>query len=411
MRFRAAIVLILLLAIPAAEVFAQRRAPRQKAGQDATRLERIRVRMREFVDAGRASGIVTLVGYKGAIADLSAVGLRDLETKKPMEPDTIFQIASMTKPVTALGIMILMEEGRLTPADPVRKYLPKFAAQKLQVRAAESDQTGELSEIRSPSRAITIGDLLTHTSGMGGGYPKGFEDLFNRRDRTLAEAVDAFPERHLEFEPGSRWGYSNMGIATLGRIIEVVSGQPFDDFIAERVFKPLGMKDTHFFVPVEKRDRIATIYRFDGEKLSKADVDLYREGAKYPAPEGGLYSTAGDLFRLYQMMLNGGELEGRRIISRATVDLMTRNHTGDLRAGFSPGMGYGYGWSVIRDASGMFRLQSIGTFGHGGLWKTWGYADPSKGLVGIILMQRLSDDGDLSDEFNAFATLAGAAVE
>src|SRR5262249_19524560 len=155
-------------------------------------------------------------------------------------------------------------------------------------------------EIRKPSRPITIRDLMTHTSGMGGGYPEALKDLFEKRDHTLAEAVEAFPQRPLEFEPGTKWGYSNMGIATLGRIIEVVSGKSYEAFISERIFQPLGMKDSHFLVPQNDRDRIAAIYQYDGKSLKRANLDLYHADAKYPAPEAGLYSTASDLFRFYQ---------------------------------------------------------------------------------------------------------------
>jgi len=372
---------------------------------DAERLARIPERMKSFVDRGRAAGMVTLLAHKGKVIQQLAIGVQDLESQKPMKEDTIFQIASMTKPVTCVGIMILAEDGLLSIADPVEKFLPGFA--KLQIREKAD---GDIEEIRKPKRKITLRDLMTHTSGMSGGYPDEFKDLFAKRDRTLAEAVEAFPARFLDFEPGTKWGYSNMGIATLGRIIEIASGKSYENFLSERIFKPLGMNDSYFFVPENKRDRIATIYKLDDDKLAKADVDLYRKAAKYPAPEAGLYSTAPDLFRFYQMMLNGGTIEGKRILSKLSVELMTANHTGDLNAGFSPGVGFGLGWSVVRNAEGMFRLNSIGTFGHGGLWKTYGWIDPKKELVGVILMQRLSSDGDLADEFNSFMTMAAVAM-
>ncbi len=373
---------------------------------DAERLARIPERMKSFVDRGRAAGMVTLLAHRGKVVQLSAVGVQDLESNAQMKEDTIFQIASMTKPVTCVGVMMLAEDGLLAITDPVEKFLPAFA--NLQIR--EKKEGEDLEEVRKPKRKITIRDLMTHTSGMGSGYPDGFKELFEKRDRTLADAVDAFPTRFLDFEPGARWSYSNMGIAMLGRIIEVVSGKSYEAFLEERIFKPLAMNDSHFFVPETKRSRIARIYKLDGDKLSKAEVDLYRAGAKYAAPEAGLYSTAPDLFRFYQMMLNGGALDGKRILSKATVELMTQVHTGELKAGFSPGIGYGLGWAVVRNVEGMFRLNSIGTYGHGGLWKTYGFIDPKKELVGIILMQRLDGDGDLADELSAFMTMASAAV-
>lgn len=382
----------------------------KKDGIDLARLDRIPARMQSFVDRGRAAGIVTLVAYKGSIVNSSAVGFQDLETKTPVKVDTIFQIASMTKPVTAVGIMILVEDGLLALTDPVQKFLPNFAEIKLQVRAAETEQGSDMTEVRKPPRPITIQDLLTHTSGMGGGYPEGLQDLFNKRNRELADAVAAFPKRPLEFEPGTKWGYSNMGMAVLGRIIEIVSGRRYEDFMTDRIFNPLGMKDSHFFLPESKHSRLASVYRLEGDKLTKADLDIYHVGAKYPAPEGGMYSTAPDLFNFYQMMLNGGVLNDRRILSRAAADLMTRVHTGDLKAGFSPGVGFGLGWAVVRNVEGMFRLNSIGSYGHGGLYRTYGFVDPQKELTGVILMQRLSSDGDLADEINAFITMASAAV-
>lgn len=377
---------------------------------DPERLARIPERMKSFVKGGRAAGIVTLLAARGKVVQLSAIGMQDLESSAPMKEDTIFQIASMTKPITCVGVMILAEDGLLAITDPVEKFLPAFA--NFQIR--ERKEGEDLEEVRKPKRKITIRDLMTHTSGMSGGYPDGFKDLFDKRDRTLAEAVDTFPTRFLDFDPGARWSYSNMGIATLGRIIEVVSGKSYEAFLEERIFKPLAMNDSHIFVPEAKRSRIATIYKLDGDKLSKADVDLFRAGAKYSAPEAGLYSTATDLFRFYQMMLNGGLSgnmpDGKRILSKAAVELMTQVHTGDLKAGFSPGVGYGLGWAVVRNVEGMFRLNSIGTYSHGGLWKTYGFIDPRKELIGVILMQRLSGDGDMADEFSAFMTMAAAAV-
>jgi len=380
------------------------------AGIDAARIARMKARMQSFVNRGRVAGIVTLVAYKGSVIDLSAAGYQDFETKTPMKTDSIFQIASMTKPITAVGIMLLVEDGLLAISDPVQKYLPKFADLKVQVKAAESEQGSELSEIRKPSRSITIRDLLTHTSGMGGGYPEGFQDLFDKRNRTLAEAAEAFPKRLLDFEPGTKWGYSNMGIATAGRIIEIVSGKSYEEFITERVLLPLGMKDSHFFVPESKRDRIASVYKLDDTKLTKADVDLYRVGSKYSSPEAGLYSTASDLFNFYQMMLNGGTLDGQRILSKASVEVMTRVQTEDLKAGFSPGIGFGLGWAVVRNAEGMFRLNSIGTYGHGGLYHTYGFVDPQKELIGVFLSQRLGGGNDNADEINAFIAMSSAAV-
>ena len=372
---------------------------------EPTTQSNIAARLNEFVTAGKTAGAVFIIAHKGNV-ERGAVGVQDLETKAPMRMDSIFQIASMTKPITALGIMLLVDEGRVALVDPVSKYLPNFA----EVQVAEKQPDGSL-KFRKPARAITVRDLLTHTSGIGGGYPEKYKDNFETRAYGLADVVAAIPTRHLEFDPGARWSYSNMGIATLGRIIEVVSAKSYEQFLQERLFTPLGMNDTHCFLPANKRARLATIYQIQNDKLVKADVDHHRPNAKYPSPEAGLYSTAPDLLRLYQMLLNGGTHEGKRMLSKFALEQMTANHTGELKAGFSPGVGFGLGWAVVRNVEGTFRGQSIGTFAHGGLWKTYGWIDPKRELIGILMMQRLSSDGDQSDELNALAQLAAAAIE
>ena len=377
---------------------------------NVAQLGRLAARMQGFVDRGRAVGIVTLVAHRGKIVHRQAVGFQDQESKRPMEMGTLFHIASMTKPITGVAIMTLVDDGLVALTDPVARHLPAFAGVKLRQRAAEAAVGSGMEEVRAPARPITIRDLLTHTSGMRGGYPESMKDLFTNRDLTLEVAVEAFAKEHLESEPGTRWGYSNMGIATLGRIVEVVSGKPFEVYLTERVFGPLGMSDSHFFVPEGKLGRVASIYRREQSGLIREKRYDPRPGARYAMPEGGLYSTAPDLFRLYQMMLNGGVLDGQRVLSKAAVEVMTRVHTGELKAGFSPGIGYGLGWAVVRNTEGMFRLNSIGTFGHGGLLKTYGFVDPAKELVGVILMQRLSDDGDMGEEFNAFMAISSAAI-
>ena len=377
---------------------------------DARQLAKISARMRSFVERGRVAGMVTLIAHRGKVIHHQAVGVLDLDAARPMDQDALFHIASMTKPITALAVMTLVDDGLVALTDPVARHLPVFGDVKLRVKAAEAAVGSGLEELRAPARPITIQDLLTHTSGMRGAYPEPLKDLFMTRNLTLAEAVESFAREPLEVEPGSRWLYSNMGIATLGRIVEVVSGQRFEDYLEARVFGPLGMKDSHFFVPADKAGRIASIYQLERGRLVRDRRYDHRPAAAYVMPEGGLYSTARDLFRLCQMMLNGGFFEGRRILSRAAVEVMTQVHTGEMRAGFSPGIGFGLGWAVVRNTEGMFRYNSIGTFGHGGLFKTCYFVDPKKQLVGVILMQRLSDDGDLGEEFNAFMAMSAAAI-
>jgi CubicO group peptidase (beta-lactamase class C family) len=402
--------LLTLIALGLADAtFAQRKAAvrggpsANDAGMDAARLAAMQARMRSFVERGTIPGMVTLVARRGRVVSLAAHGVQDYETKTPMRADSLFQIASMTKPITAIGVMVLMEEGRLALSDPVSKHLPEFADLRV---SAGSGAEG----LKKPARAITIRDLMTHTSGMSGSYPAGRNDKFYAHDEPLADAVRAYARAPLAFEPGARWGYSNTGIAALGRIIEVVSGQPYEQFMHERIFAPLGLRDTHFFVPENKRGRVASIYQLADGKLKKVDLGIDRMPVKYAAPEGGLYSTAHDLFRLYQMMLDGGALDGRRILSKLSVEQMTAVHTGEMPAGFVPGMGYGLAWNVVARREGTFRLNSVGTFGHGGAYKTYGFVDPKQELIGVILMQRVSGDGDLSDEVNAFTVMTYAAI-
>lgn len=376
--------------------FAQPKA----SGPDEARLTQLKARMKTFVEQGRTAGIVTLLGYRGQIIHAHAVGHQDLETKTPMRLDTLFQIASMTKPVTAVAVMMAAEDGLLSLLDPIEKYLPECKT--LQVKGGEK-----------LARSITIRDLLTHTSGIGGGYPKSvgeFQMLYRKRDKTLAEAVKLFAQEPLEVQPGTKWIYSNMGIAMAGRIVEVVTGKRFEQFVEERLFAPLGMNDTHFFLPASKNARVAQIYQLTDTGLKKSTIEPTRENAVYSAPEAGLYSNAADMFRFMQMLLSGGRLNGKQVLSRTAVEVLTNNHTGTMTAGWSPGVGMGLGFQVVRNVEGMFRLQSVGTFTHGGAWQTYYFVDPIKELVGVILMQRQGGGGDTSDEFNAFVSMAEAAV-
>ena len=372
---------------------------------DEARLAAIPQRMQQFADRKSAAGYVMLVAHEGEIVLHEAVGLRDVETSSKMTTDAIFKIASMTKPITATAVMMLAEQGKLSPVDPVEKHLPDFKGQKM-VLARDGDKV----TLGPPPRVITIRDLLTHTSGMPGRGPEGVADLFSTRDRTLAEAVALYSQLPLSFEPGSKWRYSNTGIATLGRIVEVVSGVRYEEFLAKTIFEPLGMRDTFFFPSADKKARLAPVYESVDGTLKPGSIPLEWPSTLYPAPEGGLHSTAADLVRFYQMFLNGGELDGTRIVSPSTVEVMTRNHTGELTAGFAPGMGFGYGWSVVRNVDGTFRGNSIGTYGHGGAWRTYAFVDPVKKLIGVLLFQKIGGGGDVAPEINAFLQMANAAV-
>src|SRR5579862_144305 len=381
-----------------------------KAGMDPARLGHIPVRMQSFVDKGTIAGAVTLVARHGAVASFEAVGFQDLESKKPMRADTIFQIMSMTKPVTAVGIMMLEEEGKLAVGDPVEKYLSEFRG----LWVVDSSDGEKSRKLVKPSRPITIRDLLTHTSGMYANNPPAMADLKTWMGMPLSQIVAIGSQQPLDFQPGTKWQYSNIGIATLGRIIEVIADQPYEKFMESRIFQPLGMKDSYFFPPAEKFERIASCYVLEHDKLKKMGDDtlgggalLYRKGARNPLPEGGIYSTATDMTAFYQMMLNGGTYNGARLLSRSTVQVMTAIHTGDLDAGHSAGMGYGLAWAISRlpVAEVTLPLVSIGSYGHGGAFGTQGWVDPAKDLVGVFMVQRPA----ANTERNAFMAIANSS--
>lgn len=413
-RLSAAVALLLLSAgslLPQAahKAPASRSSPVAGLGLDGEKLRQIPIRLKAFVDQGEIAGAVVLAARRGELALLEAIGYQDLEARKPMQPDTIFQIMSMTKPFVGVGIMMLAEEGKLTLNDPVEKHLPEFRGQMV----AENGPDGT-RRLRKPSRPITIRDLMTHTSGMSGSPPPSAPDILQRLHLRLADAVLLYAQQPLEFDPNTQWRYSNMGIAVLGRIIEVISGQPFERFLAERILNPLGMKDSFIFPPADKTSRIAAVYRKRDGKLVKAGSEIlggdplqFRRGAVYSMPEAGLYSTAADLRRFYQMMLNGGILEGRRYLSRASVELMTAVHTGHLTSGHNPGTAFGLTWEVVKDITGAYALLSPGTFKHGGAFGTHGWVDPKKEIVGVFLIQRADDDRRPRD---VFMQMLGAAV-
>lgn len=378
-----------------------------KAGLDTERLKRIPARMQSFVDKGLVSGVVTLVQRNGVIGALDAVGLQSVESKTAMKSDTIFEVMSMTKPVTSVGIMILVDEGKLSLNDPVEKYLPEFKGMWLIDARIKDTATGRDKEMamKRPSRPITVRDLLTHTSGMREMPPEALADIYRKFDHTLKEAVHFYSQQPLEFDPGTKWAYSNTGMATLGRIIEVVADQPYERFLEERIFKPLGMTDTFFFVPEAKKPRIAAVYTSTKEgKLLNMGNGIYRPGAKYPMPEGGLYSTAQDMAAFYQMCLSGG----KGILSKAALDSMTTVHTGGLPVWGSTATGYGLGFNIIRGTDGTLSLSSIGSYGHGGAFGTQAWADPKTGLIGVVMVQKFPNDSD--DVHKAFRSMANAAV-
>ena len=392
-------------ALLAADAFQVEKIDPAAAGMSPDRLARIAPRMKEFVDSGKVAGIVTLVARHGHVASLDAAGYQDLERKIPMKAGSIFRIMSVTKPITCAGVMVLVDEGRLSLLDPAEKFVPEFKG--IRVNPCGT-RNGFDCQFVPAVRPFTVLDLMTHTSGFGEAGGRG-GTAPNSRLELIATSAQRM---NLIFQPGAAWNYSNFGIGVLGRIIEVASGQPFDDFMAKRIFEPLGMNDTSFQVPAAKDNRVATVYTFENGKLTPLDRSAIRSGG-ISSPDSGPLSTAGDLARFLQMMLNRGTLNGQRVLSAAAVETMTTSHTGTLQAGYSPGAGQGFGFEVVREPLGMFRYTSIGTFEKAGFYRTYVWADPAKDLIGIILMQRNTGgyQADMADEVNVFMAMAAAAID
>jgi len=373
---------------------------------DSQRLGKIQQRMQEYVDSAKTAGIVTLVEQNGKTVETSVAGMRNIEDNKAMRQDTIFQIMSMTKPFTAVGIMMLAEEGKLSLYDEVETYLPEFRDQPLNVNGW----------MKKPSRPIRIADLLSHTSGMRNEPQGAMRDLYHTMDHTLAEAVKEFAKEPLEFEPGTHWLYSNLGIATLGRIIEVVSGQSYESFIETRLLQPLQMKDTFFYPPADKLDRIAIVYLPKDGKLVRGGSDIlggdpaaYRKGAKYSAPEFGLFSTAEDLSHFCEMILNGGTWKGVRFLSPVSIQTMREPQTSGMQAGWYPGADYGLAWEIVNRPLGMLGLLPIGTFGHGGAFGTHEWIIPKRNMITIFMTACEGDCSSLPE--HAFQEMVAASVQ
>ncbi len=372
---------------------------------------RIPERMHHFVEDKTVAGVVTLVAQGNDVVEFDAEGMADVEAGRPMRKDTIFQIMSMTKPVTAIGIMMLAEEGKLALRDPVEQYLPEF--KNLRVVTNQGPDGGRLGE---PEHAITIRDLLTHTAGITDAAPADIKDYQHQMNVPLDEVVRQLATQRLLFQPGTAWSYSSAGIEILGRIIEVCSGQKYEDFIAERILRPLKMQDSFFFPPADKTSRIAMVYVGKDGNLVRAPGDIlggdpskYRKGAVFPAPGWGLYSTAEDLLHLYRMMLNGGVYEGHRYLSPFSVHLMTEPHTAEIRpVGWMRGSDYGLAWEVVTDPLGELDGHSVGSYGHGGAFGTQGWIDPASQMISILLIQRAN--GGTDSMTRIFLNMAEASV-
>ena len=353
-------------------------------------------KMKEGVAQNEIAGAVTLVANKEKILHLDATGFADVTTQAPLSRDSLFWIASMSKPVTGVAVLIMQDEGKLSIDDPVEKYIPEFANYKT--------KSGEKA-------TITIKHLLTHSSGM----PEATAEEM-KASRTLAELIPHFLNKPLQFDPGSKWQYCQSSINTAGRIVEIVSGQSFDQFVQERIFAPLDMKDTTFYPTDAHAARIAKSYKKTDSKLTEAPIFILdgkpaTSHDRYPAANGGLFSTALDYCRFGQMLLNGGELNGHRILKSETVKLFSSVQFPDHKTGFTPGNGWGIGCCIVREPQGVSAMLSPGTFGHGGAFGTQAWIDPQKNLIYILMVQRSNfPNADNSEVRKAFQQAAADAL-
>jgi CubicO group peptidase (beta-lactamase class C family) len=380
-------------------------------GFSAERLTRISASLQKYIDGGKVAGMISLVSRKGKVVHCDRYGWKDLASRQPMELDTIFRIYSMSKPIVSSAAMMLLEENRFHLNDPVSAYLPAFTNMKV-----IGQQNGDEVELVDARREITIRDLFTHSSGLSYGFDdEDYQDRLyqqkvwklreTRPELTLAEVVDIVGGLPLRFHPGSDYHYS-FSIDVLGRLVEVISGIPLDRYLQDRIFDPLGMVDTAFWVPPEKAHRLASNYSPDDKAPGKIkDIDPnhkseYTRPVKFFSGGGGLVSTTSDYLRFCQMLLNKGELEGTRLLGRKTVEFMFQNH---LPAGVylnqDPSCGFGLGGAVILDAAKTQMLGSNGLWWWGGAASTLFWIDPQEELIGLLMLQLMSSPYPLEMEY------------
>jgi CubicO group peptidase (beta-lactamase class C family) len=389
---------------PARAAAATATATPESVGISTQRLGRMHAGMQALVDRKEAGGIVTLVARDGKIVDVHTNGFQDVEGKTPMRENTIFRIASMSKPITSVAIMMLYEEGKLRLNDPVSRFIPAFKQPRV---ATEGGAT------ENARRGITIRDLLTHRSGISYGFlnagavgnayrTNGVVDGLTTTDMTTEQGIDKLAAQPLMSQPGAAWNYS-LSTDVLGRVVEVASGQPFDVFLRERIFKPLGMVDTDFVVPEAKWSRFATVYSPEGNGIrpmkdpesfgntNMSPLAYYKPGKKYFSGGAGLTSTIRDYARFALMLSGGGSVEGVRLLSPKSIELMSADHTGDLTTPgllLGPGVGFGLGFSVVTDLAATQALGSKGMYGWSGIYGTNFWVDPKEHLVAIVMVQK-----------------------
>ena len=367
----------------------------EEVGLSAERLKRVTELMQRHIDAKTFSGAVTLVARHGRVAHFEAQGVMDLESKKPMQKDTIFRIMSMTKPVVGVAVMMLVEEGRIRLTDPVGRFIPELQSLKVAVLNTEGiAQPTNAIAAPLPTRTvdavrpITVRDLLTHTSGLmsGGASSSQVSQVPIGPGESLAVVMPRLKSVPLDFQPGTRWAYSaQYGFDVLARVVEVASGMPFDRFTKQRILDPLGMKDT-FFYPATGNPRIASLYQSVNGQLRAQPEGAWVNGA-YFSGGGGLFSTAEDYLQFALMLMNGGQHEGKRLLSTRTVALMASAFAPDTLPGRAAGEGWGLSVRVVNDPAARNTFLSKGSFGWSGAYNTHFFIDPEEKIVAIYMTQ------------------------
>lgn len=382
-------------------------------GMSGERVQRLDNTMKSFVTDGKLPGLVALLIRNGQVVYHKAYGVSDAASKRPMQKDDIFRIASMTKAITATAVMMLYEEGKFGLDDPISRYIPEFKNPTVLTSYRFADSTYATQPAKSE---ITIRQLLTHTSGIGYGaiddeqfktmYAKaGIVDAFTTNPHTLGENIKKLAKLPLHFNPGEKYSYSE-GLDVLGYFIEVLSGMPFDQYLRTHLFEPLGMKDTYFYLPEEKYNRLVTVHLPDNEGWTAAkgeffDIDYPKKGAKtYFSGGGGLSSTARDYATFLQMLINGGAYNGKRFLSRTTTELLTvSNQTGTLFGGVGGPVHHSLGFAVVNPVGHDLGLGSVGRFDWGGYFNTNYFADPKEKIVAVLMKQTLDADENSTATF------------
>ncbi|HEX3396389.1 MAG TPA: serine hydrolase domain-containing protein [Steroidobacteraceae bacterium] len=373
----------------------------ESVGFSSERLARLDASMKSLVDAKKLAGMVTVLARHGKIVEEKTYGYADVAGQRPMQKDTIVRIYSMTKPITGIAMMMLYEEGKWKPSDPIARYIPEFRDLKV-YSGADADGKPALEK---PGHAPTMGELMSHTAGFTYGFfgstpvDKMYQEADLLNSPTLQEFIGRVAKLPLLYQPGEGWVYS-VSVDIQGYLVEKLSGKTFPDFLRERIFLPLGMKDTAFYVPAEKLERVASVYQGDaipGASPMPQDQGISQQPGM-PSGGGGLYSTAGDYLRFAQMVLNGGELNGVRLVAPSSIELMRTNHVADevkkaRKFGIGlyqmqPGLGFGYDFAILEDPLKLGSTAGRGTFLWDGVAGTWFWIDPTNDVVFVGMVQR-----------------------